>query len=322
VGSPEYAALQDVFFKKQKTLQMSVGAIKEIKSAQSQAAALLSQGYVLDQDYLTSLDANYNKVLGGEYIPSTDIVSKDKLTMSAYRPAATILKAYAPQIKSYTESEETPTKDKSGKVIGKTVSQRQIPIEDNVYSLATEMVTLPPRDAAGLNKDFQSWSTNAPEQSNSYKIFAAWQKKLGKDIKSPDDFAPVDYAAMQLVARNYKPTDNEMSKIYSPRVGRSGGGAAGADAAWMKELENGIFSGDASKRASVVNKLKGGLKIKGYNVVDNGTSLTVTHPKDAYDTEGTNITVNYGGGDEDRASFQSIANAYGTAIGKAGRQQK
>ena len=101
----------------------------------------------------------------------------------------------------------------------------------------------------------------------------------------------------------------------------SGGGAAGADVAWMKSMTDDFYSGDASKRTSVVKKLRGALGLKGWTIEDTGKGLHISKAKDAY-TDGIDATADYGGGDESMSTLQAAINAYGTAIGKAGKGQQ
>jgi hypothetical protein len=318
VGSPEYNALQDNIEKSKKSLQMNIGALKEVKSGISEAVTLQKNKFLVDPNQIAQLNSAYTQILDGKYVPSIDLPNKQEIVGSSYISPNAIYESVIPKIQ-YTEKNKV---FKEGKVV-KTYKQKT-PNYFELETAALDLVNRSPVESAGIIKDFQRFKeaskSDLGDFKNRYDLYSIYMKEEGKTPKSAEEFTPSDFSMMELVSRSYKPSADEFQKYSAPKTG--GGGkptATEKDAAKMNAMVSDLFSGDVNKVKKITSQLSGGLKLKGFTISSSGNTLSVKKGKNDEWGEQMNISIPLDGSDESNAAAMSIINTYFSAIG-AGRK--
>jgi hypothetical protein len=90
----------------------------------------------------------------------------------------------------------------------------------------------------------------------------------------------------------------------------------------MNQMIADYFSGDVKKRTSVVNKLSGGLKTKGWAMGFKNNSFDASKGADEWNDKGINYKIGINDNDENRSALMAVIKAYFSTIGTAGVMQK
>lgn len=318
VGSPEYNALQDNIEKSKKNLQMNIGALKEVKGGMNELISLQKNKYIVDENQLITLQKSYNDILNGNYVPSIDLPNKQSIVQSAYISPNAIYESVVPKIQS-TEKQKSYKKGKE--VI---TEKSRVPNYFEVEAAGIDLVNRSPVESAGIVKDYNKFKslseTNLGDFKNRYDLYSMYMNEVDRQPKQPKDMTPSDYAAMEIIARSYKPDPNVSSRYSEGKKDTSSKlTQSEKDAEKMIGMVDVIFGKDAKKSATAISELQGGLKIKGFTISKSGNNLKVKKVKDEFN-DGIDISIPLDGSEGSRAALKSVINTYFSAIG-AGRKE-
>lgn len=322
VNSSEYIALQDGIEKQKKDIQMRIGALKEVKDGMSQIVTLQKSKYEGFEPELSTLENAYKSILNGNYIPSIDIPNKTSITQKAFIAPSVTYESYMSKIEPNKLSHVVK---EGGKIRTET---KLVPEYSQIEGAAFDAVNAPSVISSGVIRDFrkfQDLSKNgiAKEYETRYDLYKMYMKETNKVAKDIKDFQPVDYVMMELISRRYKPAPDQSERFYKESTGRGGGGSISAQQAGvMNQMIADYFSGDVKKRTSVVNKLSGGLKTKGWAMGFKNNSFDASKGADEWNDKGINYKIGINDNDENRSALMAVIKAYFSTIGTAGVMQK
>ena len=323
-NSPEYRALQDNMEKRKKTVQMNIEALKEVKDSMSQAAALQKSGFEGFDNDVIRLNQSYNQILNGQYIPSTDIPNKTTITQNAYLAPSKVIESYVPKISMSIQ--DHVVKDSKNKII--RTEKKQIPVYTDLETSAYDIMNAPAVQSSGvLNNFIESKKLNndgiKPQYQARYDLYKMYMKEIDKPAKDIKEFEPQDYAMMELLARKYKPAPDQTEKFYQEKQGGGGSGSSTAvKTAEMQQMINDLFSGNPKKSNAVLDKLKGALKSKNWNINLAGGNVSAKSSGNEYDPNPKEYSFGLIKNDENVATAKAMINAYFGTIGSAGVKVK
>jgi hypothetical protein len=318
VGSKEYSILQDNFEKQKKDLLMKIGALKEVKGVISNAVKLRKDGLIGWENEFNTAQNVYNSLLSGKYVPSVDIPTVENMTMSAYKSPVKVFSS------SFVNFDNTKTshvvRDAKNKII--RTERKEVPEFNSLASVANGILNSPPAESTGVIKEYEQFKIQnkdgiAEDYKGRYDKYLMYMKDINQQPKDIKDFTPLDYTMMEILARKYNPAPDFSERFYTERRSSGGGGGGSQsdkDAANMSAMLNDLFSGDSSKANSVLSKIKGGLKTRGWSINQSGLKITASKSADEYDS-GASYDFNLSDTPENRAAAMGMINSYYTAIG-------
>ena len=337
INSPEFTVMQDNIEKKKDSLLMKIGAVKEIKDSLAQAMSLQKSKMMGFDDDIVSLTDSYNRILtDGTYVPSTSIPRKDQITAKAYYSPSVVFESKI--VKIGVNQFDHVVKDTKNKII--RTEKKIVPVYTDLETQANDAINGPASDSAGVimsyNK-FKQLNQNGvnPEYENRYNLYKLYMNEVGQPVKDIKDFEPLDYAKMELIPRKYIPAPNQTERFY--KEGKAGTvSMSKQQSAMANQVVEDFFSGDNTKRTSVINKLKGGLGPAGFQI---NTKIVGTNQKDpatfnkvipaiGFFKAADNIfperkyTISFERNDDSESAIRTIINDYITQQGKAGSYKK
>lgn len=321
VNSPEYIALQDSIDKQKKTLQMNVGALKEVKDAMAQGVALQKGKYDGYEDDMLKLSNAYKSILSGSYVPSSELPNKTSMTQKAYIAPSVVYEAYVPKIS--VSNVDHVVKDTKNKII--KTEKKQIPVYSDLETVAYDAINAPAVNSTGVMKNYETFVQSnkagvSPEYKTRYDLYSMYMKDVNQTPKAIKDFQPTDYVMMEMIARKYKPAPDQQERFYKDSQPKNTSQSA-QDASKMNAYLSDLFSGDATKAKNVIDKLSGALQVKGWKISSKGGKVNATKAADEW-SQGASYSFDLNDNDANRAAATAMINSYFTAIGSAGRKQK
>lgn len=323
VNSPEYNALQDTMLKKQKNLLMNVGALKEIKDSMTQIVSLQKSKYEGFDDDAVQLKTAYDAILkNGQYVPSINIPKKADITGKAYVAPSVVFESLVPKVS--VNQVDHVVRDSNKKII--RTEKKQIPVFTDLETTAYDVINAPAVNSSGVMKEFMNFKqlnkeSVTPTYKARYDLYKMYMNEIKQTPKEIKDFEPVDYSMMELISRKYKPAPDESEKFYNQKTGGAGS-QSNKDAALMQQMLKDLFSGDAKKAKSVMDKITGGLSTRGWSVGYTGKNVKAEKSPDEWDTDGLKYSFDLSPTDQNKSTAMAMIQSYFTTIGSAGRKQK
>ena len=320
VGTPQFYELYNQINAKKKSVMDEIGIIKNLNETSNEIAKNFAAGLITNPELVKSVSNLRNAALNGTYTSSMGMITPQDVIQKSYMPASSVFKSISNSItpRTIVDTDYDPT---GKKVISTT---RLVPgLSETLSAVQSKLDNSSQREVADIPFQLNEWRAKNPSETNEYKQYLSYMNSdVAKSdaryndigIKTPDEFNEYDYAFMQVLANKYKPTAKEVERM-APKGGK--GSISKETQMKLDNMYDNIWSGDAQKRLTELQKVTGALQTVGWNVTINGNVMTATKGANKLNPFARTITYNIDFSQktpQNTAATQAMLKDYGAQV--------